>query len=247
MGSDTAPFLFIYKRNGDTFTKLANPAILPPGQGSAAAFGANDIYLAVPHTTSPNITIYKRDGDTFTKLANPANLPTSTTNATFSPDGTYLVVTLSVASSNDNNPRIFIYKRSGDTFTKLDDPAEVAPGSVFKADFSNDGTYLALAHFVSPRILIYKRSGDTFTKLPDPETVLPGNGRAVSFSGNGTYLAAAHDNLPRLTIYKNEIDTNISKANNLIDVPNATNLGYALENGTQGETKTMMSLFREEE
>jgi Tol biopolymer transport system component len=247
MGSDGAPFLFIYKRNGDTFTKLANPAILPPGQGRGVAFSPDGTYLAVAHTNSPFITIYKRSGDTFTKLANPANLPPNATNATFSPDGTYLVLTLSVSSSNDTNPRIFIYKRSGDTFTKLDDPAEVAPGSVFNADFSNDGTYLALAHFVSPRILIYKRSGDTFTKLPDPETVLPGNGRGVSFSGNGTYLAVAHDNLPRLTIYKNEIDTNISKANNLIDVPNATNLGYALEDGTEGQTKTMMSLFKEEE
>jgi lipopolysaccharide export system protein LptC len=70
----TSPFITIYKRSGDTFTKLANPATLPASTGNGVAFSSDDTYMAVAHSTSPFITIYKRSGDTFTKLADPATL-----------------------------------------------------------------------------------------------------------------------------------------------------------------------------
>jgi hypothetical protein len=75
-----SPYLTIYKRSGDTFTKLANPAALPAGTGNGVAFSADGTYMAVAHLITPFVTIYKRSGDTFTKLANPAALPTSTGN-----------------------------------------------------------------------------------------------------------------------------------------------------------------------
>jgi hypothetical protein len=34
----TSPFVTVYKRSGDTFTKLANPATLPTGAGYGVAF-----------------------------------------------------------------------------------------------------------------------------------------------------------------------------------------------------------------
>jgi hypothetical protein len=34
----TSPFVTIYKRSGDTFTKLANPATLPTNFGYGVAF-----------------------------------------------------------------------------------------------------------------------------------------------------------------------------------------------------------------
>jgi hypothetical protein len=73
-----SPYLTIYKRSGDTFTKLANPAALPAGNGYGVAFSADGNYMAVAHGVSPYLTIYKRSGDTFTKLANPATLPPNT-------------------------------------------------------------------------------------------------------------------------------------------------------------------------
>ena len=75
---NSSPFITIYKRSGDTFTKLSNPATLPPSTGRGVAFSSDDTYMAVAHSTSPYITIYKRSGDTFTKLSNPATLPAST-------------------------------------------------------------------------------------------------------------------------------------------------------------------------
>ena len=35
---DGTPFITIYKRSGDTFTKLANPATLPASNGLGVAF-----------------------------------------------------------------------------------------------------------------------------------------------------------------------------------------------------------------
>ena len=54
-----SPFITIYKRSGDTFTKLANPSQLPTGPGRGTAFSPDGIYLSVAHDTSPFITIYK--------------------------------------------------------------------------------------------------------------------------------------------------------------------------------------------
>jgi hypothetical protein len=108
---------------------------------------------------------------------------------------------------NLNSPYITIYKRSGDTFTKLSDPSTLPTGTAYGVAFDPTGTYLAVAHGNSPYITIYKRSGDTFTKLSDPSTLPTGNGLGVAFDPTGTYLAVAHDGSPYITIYKRSGNT----------------------------------------
>src|SRR5690606_11596606 len=54
-----SPYITIYKRSGDTFAKLANPATLPSSNGYGCAFDPTGTYLAVAHDASPYITIYK--------------------------------------------------------------------------------------------------------------------------------------------------------------------------------------------
>jgi WD40 repeat protein len=203
VGHDGSPFITIYKRSGDTFTKLTNPATLPANFANGVAFSPDGTYLAVAHSTSPFITIYKRSGDTFTKLTDPATLPPSTGFGTaFSPDGTYLAV------AHGNSPFITIYKRDGDTFTKLANPDILPTEAGFSVSFGLDDTYLAVGHLNTPRITIYKRSGDTFTKLPDPDILPTGfSGRDVVFSTDGTYLAVVHNTTPFVTIYKRSGDT----------------------------------------
>ena len=61
----TSPFLTVYKRSGDTFTKLTG--IEHQQEGGGVSFSSDDTYLAVAHT-SPFLTVYKRSGDTFTKI-----------------------------------------------------------------------------------------------------------------------------------------------------------------------------------
>lgn len=61
-GHGSSPYLTIYKRDGDTFTKLTNPSALPTGQVNGVAFSPDGVYLAAGQGNSPYLTIYKRDG-----------------------------------------------------------------------------------------------------------------------------------------------------------------------------------------
>ena len=136
--------------NPDMRVKLADPAVLPTGQGNDSAFSPDGTYLAVVHATSPFLTVYNRSGDTFTKLADPAVLPAGNgKECTFSADGTYLAVTV------DISPYIDIYKRSGDIFTKLAG-LTTSPGGSNSVAYSPDGNYLVLGRPMSPYLSIYK-------------------------------------------------------------------------------------------
>lgn len=137
------------------------------------------------------------------KLTDPASLPTGAgRGCSFSPDGTYLAVT------HFDAPFIVIYKRSEDTFTKLDDliglPSDI--DLVTSCSFSPDGTYLAVGFDAFPYITIYKRSGDIFTKLDDPASLPTGSGFSCSFSPDGSYLAVTYNKSPFITIYKRSGD-----------------------------------------
>jgi hypothetical protein len=150
VGHDTSPYITVYKRDGDTFTKLPNPASLPTGNGQSVAFSSDATYMAVAHGTSPYVTVYKRDGDTFTKLPNPASLPTGIGyGVAFSSDTTYMAV------GHDTSPYIAVYKRDGDTFTKLPNPTSLPASTGRGVAFSSDDTYMAVAHVSSPYITIY--------------------------------------------------------------------------------------------
>ncbi len=105
MGHLESPFVIIYKRSGDIFTRLPNPTSLPSSFVRSIAFSTDGTYLAVGHSISPFVTIYKRSGDIFTILPNPVILPSSLVSSiAFSTDGTYL------AMGNSVSPFVTIYK-----------------------------------------------------------------------------------------------------------------------------------------
>src|SRR5690606_6566045 len=121
--------------DGDTFTKLANPDVLPTGVvGWSCAFDSTGTYLAVSHNGSPYITIYKRDGDTFTKLANPATLPNGESrDCSFDPTGTYLAVAHSLS------PYITIYNGfSRAVFKTSNSLLDIQADSVIAAGYARE-------------------------------------------------------------------------------------------------------------
>ena len=59
VANSNSPFITIYKRSADTFTKLTNPATLPASTGLGVAFSSDDTYMSVADVSSPYITIYK--------------------------------------------------------------------------------------------------------------------------------------------------------------------------------------------
>jgi len=221
LGMPECPDIRIYKRDGDTFTKIGNPDTLPTGNAYGVAWSSDDTYLAVGHEYSPYITIYKRDEDVFTKLDNPADLPTGNGNGlSFGYNDTYLAI------SHTTTPYITIYKRAGDVFTKLSNPAILPTGTGEGASFSPDGIYLAVAHVTSPYVTIYKRTSDTFTKLANPAILPTGDAHDVAFSPDGVYLAVGHTNTPFITIYKRSGDT-FTKLTNPADLPAGLTTGVA--------------------
>ena len=171
----TSPYFFIYKRNGNVFNKLNNPATLPTGSAFGCSWSLDSTYLVINHNISPYVTIYKRSGDTFTKLANPATLPNAYSSGSgWSIDGNYLAMSGGFTSPAG---RFFVYKRSGDTFTPIANPATLpSAGDARATKFSTNDSFVAVASQVSPYILFYsfEKSTDTLTKLTDP-TILPTN------------------------------------------------------------------------
>ena len=169
------------------------------------------------------------------KVEDPSTLPTGNGwGCAFSPDGIYLAV------AHDKSPYITIYKRSGDTFTKLSNPPSLPPAGANGCAFSSDGTYLAVGHSSSPYITIYKRSGDTFTKVSNPSSLPTGAGKGCAFSPDGMYLAVAHNSSPYITIYIAGYQANLYvDDSSYIDCL----LGYAVESGLSNELRKVAKLF----
>ena len=117
VGGNTFPRLVVYKRSEDTFTKISTSNIATSDAVLGMAFSPLADYLSVA-IGSAGVKNHKRSGDTFSGLPNLDSPPPGVSqDVCFSGDGLYL----SVASGN--NPYITNYKKNGDTFTKLADPA----------------------------------------------------------------------------------------------------------------------------
>ena len=206
--SSSSPPIHIYKRSGDTFTKLANPSVLPEVGAQSCSFAQNGGYLAVSGINSPYLSIYKRSGDTFTKLANPSTLPPDYSYVcAFSPDDVHLVI------GHQTSPFLTIYKRSGDTFTKLANPSTLPPNAVTSVTFSQDGVFMAVRTLgfngSDMYIRVYKRSADTFTHIwgTSITTANEAFSRQIDFSENADYLAVPGTESPFVHIYKRSGDT----------------------------------------
>ena len=199
----SSPYITIYKRDGDTFTKLANPSVMPPGQSLACTFSPDGVHLVVASMTSPYLTIYKRDGDTFTKLANPSVMPPGlVSDCKYTPDGSLLMV------AHANSPYLTVYKREGDTYSVTaalsGDPLT---NTINKMAFSPDDVYLTI--LTNASILIYKKAQFGYSQLKnaiaDPSIAA---GLDCSYSYDNKYMAVTRLNdLPSLLIYTRYGDT----------------------------------------
>lgn len=206
-----SPYITIYKRNGEAFTKLADPASLPPAGGEACydcSMSADGVYLAVAHYGSPRISIYKRSGDTFTKLADPTGgLPSDIGwGCALSPDATYLAV------RHAGSPYLSLYKRTGDAFSRITDPTP-AIGAYAEGSngvcFSSDAAYLVVSKSTAPFFKIYKRAGDIFTGIADPTALPHARVYRCLFSPDDVHLVVSTYSVtpPYFIVYKRSGDT----------------------------------------
>ncbi|KMY49574.1 WD40 repeat domain-containing protein [Peribacillus loiseleuriae] len=226
----------MFKRNkaDNTFVKLANLPTLPTSQYIYNhTWSPDGEHFVIGHQNSPNLTIYKNNrDDTFTKLANLPTLPGSSVyDASYSNDGTYLVVAHGATGSVSNR----VYKRSGDSYTYLGILPLSPTGSSVGVDFSSDDVYLGLSSTQSPYIRLYKRDGDNFTKLATPTDIPTGapisDGGGLRFANLNPYIAVPHTAAPFVTMYKADILGDfIHKYRSISELyyPNYINFGVAL-------------------
>jgi WD40 repeat protein len=217
----------IHKMDGSSFSILFSQPDIRPGYGQGVRFSNNNDYLAVAGTSSPYIHVYKRTNDVFNKIADanftglpPTNASESSNDISFSGNDGY------VALATNLTPFVYIYKRDGDTFTKLDNPSVLPTGIAIGVCFSNNSDYLVVAHVFSTRsVTIYKRDGDTFTKLSDL-SIPSATARRVAFSKDDNYLAITIVSEPGLLIYERSGDNFTQVATPNINLPNAYGVAF---------------------
>lgn len=202
-GGSTDTRIQIYKRTGDSFTRLSSLNIT-----SAAVFGVSwspdSTYLAftdaLTGTSVERLRVLKRSGDSFSSCTVDVQPPNSTAyTCTFSDDGTYVAIGFNVS------PYLYIYKRSGDTFTRLASALNSNPVStaLLTMSFLPGAGILAVGGSGTTRINAYSRSADSFTRITSPVNVQPANTvEGMRYSNSGTYLAVSGYGDNNYHIYK---------------------------------------------
>lgn len=179
---NASPHLYFYKRTGDTFTKLPNPAALPGGPaGGGAKFSPDGQFVSVTHVGG-GMSIYQRSGDTFTKMANPAIVMTTNgTSVGWNRNGEYAAF-----ASWGEAP--YIYSRSGSVFTKIANPSTALPVYANGIAFSPLSDLLVCAHQDAPRVSVSSITGGVHTRHADPAVLPTFSARCATFSPDGSMV-----------------------------------------------------------
>ncbi|MES2488540.1 MAG: hypothetical protein V4607_02025 [Pseudomonadota bacterium] len=170
---DSEASLFVYKRTGDVFNKLPTPSYTAPNFASEHAWSPDGTYLAVGGYGTDKLTIFKRDGDDFTALY-PDIAPDSLDNVvtpTWSADGNYLAVSNLPSDPANVLPDVIVYRRDGDTFTKVNDSWPTSGAEYRGLSYSRLFPYLATGTALSTdpenALVIYLVDGETYQPKED--------------------------------------------------------------------------------
>ena len=173
VGHFNTPYLTTYLRSGSTFSTLTT------GQPSGGwvvvdcKFSPMGDFFAVANgMTTQNLLMYSVSGNTFTHLFTEST-GFSIRSMAWSSNSVYLAVTMNFAA-------VTIYKRTGNTLTKLNYPSTDLAGNGSGVAFTKDDKYLIVGHENSPFVTVYSRSGDVFTKLANPASLPTAYVKAVS-------------------------------------------------------------------
>lgn len=194
----------IYKRSGDSFNRLLTGVPTASLTGYSAKFSPDESYVVFCGSgTSPgNLHIWLRDGDVFTRSA--ATTPIAVfTDVDVSPDSAHIAL----GCSSDNSP--MVYKRSGDSFSRLTSGVATPYTSSNGVAYSPDGAhlYVVAGSSVSSSLAVLKRSGDTYTEITPKPTTPGGIPQCVAASPDGRFVAVGTDTAPFLRLYSRNGDS----------------------------------------
>lgn len=199
---ERSPFLTCYAVDAETetFTRIPNPATLPPALTRGVAVSGDGSLVAVAHNTSPFFSVYSFNGSVLTKLANPAILPPNIAfGVDFSRDNKFIaVVNITTA------PYFRLYEIDGSTLTAVPD-TPVFAGSGYSARFDPLEDGLVTAHLGSSSAYRHYAVGADGTMTED-ETIpnqpgIPSTGGSMQFSFDGALLVMGIAANPFVAIY----------------------------------------------
>jgi WD40 repeat protein len=158
VGHLTAPYLTVYKYNGNTLVKIPGPpALAPVAEVEGLGWSPDGRILTI--CTSPQAPTYGagirfyhfENGafqDTFISINATFN-PSRAIDCEWSPDGRFLAV------GHADSPYLSVYTFDGENFSQMKTPSDPPSGSVLGVSWSPDSSYLAAAHLTG-RLAIYK-------------------------------------------------------------------------------------------
>lgn len=157
-GGNRATIYLINSNGTPAFKQLISVA---SGSESILSVSIYGDFIAIGTSASGSfLRIFKWDGISFNRLPDPQIKPSTIVHGvTFSPDGKFLVVTQQATSW-------LVYRRSGDTFTKLNNFTGIPRESTdVHVAFTPDGKYVFMPTVTTAGVSVFKISGEIFTKL----------------------------------------------------------------------------------
>lgn len=239
-----APEYRLYSRtigtNTFTFARQGTSLLsaLPNGNPDRCIWSRDGWYLAIATDASPWVTVYKRNDSVvtaFTKLANlPSNPGIVASDIAWSNDSQHLAI--GTYTDGSHTKSLHVYKRSGDSFTKL---FSITPGGGSSMQsrglaYRLDDEYLAVGLNGTPYLSVFRRDGDTYTELGPPsvggDAYVTGDG--VDWSPDGQYVITANMGGANHGVWKFENEVLTRKEN--LGTPLPGN-GYATRFSSDGK------------
>lgn len=194
-----APYLTIYKRAGDVFTKLLTVTTPLTDRPQGIAWDPTSTYLAVAPENGIPPFVLKRTGDTFAWLLDLPSGPIGQERGlSWSPDGQQLVMVTDIW--------LAAWSVAGEAFTAVLPHTALAANSSDQAacQFSSDSAYLTVGLETTPFLAVYQRTGSTYTLASAPSPLPHAGTIEPRFSPNADYLAGTHASTPFFSVYKRD-------------------------------------------
>jgi Tol biopolymer transport system component len=187
----------IYKRTTNITYSMLND-FFAAGSITGATITKDGSHFAFCNNSEPIASVYRRNAnDTFTQLTLPF-LPTGTNGVAIalSPSGRYL------ALASFGSPRICIYVRDGDTFTKIF-PDTDAPAEIVSMAWSRDEKNLVF--ITTNSVYAYTVVGNTFTRTSTLASNFDASSHQVALSHDYRFIAVATTGTEKVAMYKNRL------------------------------------------
>lgn len=127
----STPFVTAYAFNAPSspwYTRVSNPASLPPNHGWGATFSPDDSVIVAGHFNTPFMSAYAWTGTSWgTKYSNPSSLPANYSRPKFTEDGSALIA----ATASNPYLEAWAWDNTSGWGTKYSNPSSIPAGGVF--------------------------------------------------------------------------------------------------------------------